>query len=145
MPIHVIKRRPDRDGAVRLLKAAALPSADLTDAHMEHFFFCGSPAAPVGLVGVEFLGRDALLRSLVVAPDLQRSGMGSALVDEAESHARSRGATAIFLLTTTAAEYFKRRGYVLSERTSAPEPIRASREFADLCPASAALLVKHLQ
>src|SRR5262245_54995653 len=85
MSSEVIARRPERAGAIRILEAAALPSADLTAAHMENFFYCGSPTGPTALVGLEFLGHDALLRSLVVAPAQRRSGMGSALVEKAEA------------------------------------------------------------
>lgn len=144
MPEHHIERWPGREAAVRLLTSAALPSADLTDAHMEHFFYCGSDVAPLGVVGLELCGPDALLRSLAVSSVQQRAGLGSALVDQAERYARSHGVRSIFLLTTTAESFFKKRGYVPTERATAPEAIRASREFADLCPASSAFLVKHL-
>ena len=33
---------------------------------MEDFFYCGDARAPFGVVGLEFLGSDALLRSLAV-------------------------------------------------------------------------------
>jgi amino-acid N-acetyltransferase len=144
MARHVIERRPTHVGAARLLESAELPTADLTDAHMEHFFYSGSADAPSGLVGVEFCGDDALLRSLAVTPDRRAAGLGSALVDHAEGHARARGARAVFLLTTTAEDFFMHRGYVRAERASAPEAIRMSREFAEICPASSAFLVKHL-
>jgi len=144
MSIRIIESSPERAGAIRLLEAAELPTSDLTDAHMADFFYSGSSAAPNGLVGVEFLETDALLRSLVVVPDQRGSGLGSALVERAESHARARGARAIFLLTTTAERFFRSRGYVPADRASAPEAVRTSREFADLCPASSAFLVKHL-
>lgn len=144
MTDHVIEKRPARVGAARLLEAAALPTSDLTDAHMDDFFYCGSPVAPVGLVGLEFRGSDALLRSLAVASERRGSGLGSALVDAAEAHARARGARSIFLLTTTAEDFFKSRGYAPADRATAPDTIRTSREFADLCPASSAFLVKHL-
>jgi amino-acid N-acetyltransferase len=141
---HIIERGPDRAGAMRLLQAADLPTADLTDAHMADFFYSGPSAAPFGVVGVEFRGSHALLRSLAVASDKRGSGLGSALVEKAESHARARGARSIFLLTTTAEGFFKSRRYVPADRATAPDAIRASREFADLCPASSAFLVKHL-
>ncbi|HEY7379465.1 MAG TPA: arsenic resistance N-acetyltransferase ArsN2 [Steroidobacteraceae bacterium] len=139
-----ISRHPAREAAVALLEAAELPCADLTDAHMEHFFYSGPAPAPFGLVGLEFHGANALLRSLVVAPPQRSSGLGAALVAHAEAHARARGARSIFLLTTTAEAFFKRRGYVLAAREAAPEEIRATREFAEICPASSAFLCKTL-
>jgi N-acetylglutamate synthase-like GNAT family acetyltransferase len=145
MSTPMIQSSPERAGAIRLLEASELPVSDLTDAHMADFFYAGSSGAPVGLVGLEFRGEDALLRSLAVALESRGSGLGSALVEKAESHARARGARAIFLLTTTAERFFKRRGYQPADRATAPEAIRTSREFADLCPASSAFLVKYLE
>jgi amino-acid N-acetyltransferase len=144
MKAATIRARPPRATAAGLLEAADLPSADLTDAHMDHFFFCGSPEAPIGLVGIEPCGASALLRSLVVKPDTRATGLGTALVEHAEMHARALGVKSIYLLTTTAAAFFARRGYVAAARQSAPAEIRATREFADICPASSAFMVKHL-
>ena len=87
-----IRTKPSRTAAVALLDAAALPSSDLTDEHMEHFFFCGSSQAPTAMVGIELCGTSALLRSLVVHPDLRLTGLGKTLVGHAEAHARARGA-----------------------------------------------------
>ena len=139
-----ILRAPTRAAAETLLKAAALPTADLTDAHMEHFFYVGPPGSPSGLVGIEVCGDVALLRSLAVADSCRSTGLGSALVTHAEDHARAVGARALYLLTTTAEEFFRRRGYISAPRASAPAAIRQSREFADICPASSAFMVKHL-
>jgi amino-acid N-acetyltransferase len=144
METAMIHARPLRRAATALLDAADLPSADLTDGHMEHFFFCGDPVAPIGLVGIELCGPNALLRSLVVKPETRATGVGSALVEHAEAHARALGAKSMYLLTTTAAGFFERRGYVAAARASAPAEIRATREFADICPASSALMVKQL-
>jgi amino-acid N-acetyltransferase len=144
MASHPIHPQPSRRAAVALLEAAGLPVADLTDAHMQHFFYCGPTSALTGLVGVEFRGGDALLRSLAVLPDRRSTGLGAALVAHAEGHARSRGARSIFLLTTTAEEYFRRHGYRSISRDEAPSEIRSTREFADICPASSAFMVKTL-
>lgn len=144
METLAISAKPARTVAASLLEAAGLPASDLTDAHMEHFFYCGPAMAPSGLVGLELSGPDALLRSLVVAADRRSAGLGSALVDHAESYARACGARSIFLPTTTAEAFFSRRGYVAAARESAPAAIRATCELADICPASSAFLVKQL-
>jgi amino-acid N-acetyltransferase len=141
LPIH---RSPTRVAAEGLLKAAALPTADLTDAHMKDFFYCGPSASPVGLVGIEMCGDCALLRSLAVAEASRSGGLGRALVARAEDHARASGARSLYLLTTTAESFFRRLGYLTASRDSAPPAIRQSREFADLCPASSAFMIKHL-
>jgi len=135
---------PTRSGAARVLESAGLPTSDLDGAQLQHFFFIGTAAVPIGLVGLELCGEHALLRSLVVAPSARAGGAGTALVVHAEAHARSRGARDVYLLTTTAEDFFTHRGYVRIGREAAPEPIRSTREFADICPANSALMVKHL-
>jgi amino-acid N-acetyltransferase len=137
-----ITSKPSKAAVAALLDAADLPSADLTDAHMEHFFFCGPAAAPTALVGVELCGSSALLRSLVVRPEQRSAGVGAALVEHVETYARSRGVRAMYLLTTTAETFFARRGYASTNRASAPPEIAATREFAGICPASSAFMVK---
>lgn len=140
-----IKARPSLQAAATMLESAQLPSADLSESHLEHFFFSGPPQTPTGLVGLELCGPDVLLRSLVVDPRARASGLGSALLARAEAHARAHGARAVYLLTTTAEAFFARRGYARVGREAAPQGIRTTREFADICPASSAFMVKQLQ
>ena len=142
--VHAIQARPTLEGAVRLLQSVSLPFEDLTAAHLDNFFFAGAASAPHGLVGLEVYGRNALLRSLAVSPSFRGTGLGTALTDHAERYAHSQGVTSIFLLTTTAEVFFARRGYVSADRAIAPNDIRATRELAQLCPASSAFLVKNL-
>ena len=144
MSAEIIRSHPPKPVAIALLDAAGLPVSDLTDAHLEHFFYCGPPHAATGMVGVEFCGRDALLRSLVVAPAHRGTGLGASLGQHAEAYARSRGSRYVYLLTTTAEDLFNRHGYAAADRATAPEAIRATREFSDICPASSAFLVKLL-
>ncbi|MEX0735418.1 MAG: arsenic resistance N-acetyltransferase ArsN2 [Steroidobacteraceae bacterium] len=139
-----IAQRPSRTAIIALLEGANLPTVDLTDGHLEHFFFLGARTAPFGLVGLEIHGRDALLRSLVVASDFRAAGAGSALVEHAEGYARTRSVDAIYLLTTTAEPFFAHRGYGRIEHGEAPASIRSTREYSDICPTSSALMVKHL-
>jgi amino-acid N-acetyltransferase len=139
-----IHAHPPLAAAAALLAAARLPTEDLTEEHCEHFFYCGTATAPVGLVGLELFGDTALLRSLVVAPEQRSRALGSTLVEHAERHARAAGARTLYLLTTTAGEFFARRGYRRIERATAPAAIRNTREFASLCPASSAFMCKSL-
>jgi amino-acid N-acetyltransferase len=139
-----IHRGPLLTEVVRLLESAALPTVDLIDEHMRDFFYAGPANAPVGVVGLQFHGTDALLRSLVVTNAHRTQGLGGRLVEYAEQCARERGAATIYLLTTTAEPFFRSRGYVLTARETAPAAIRSTPEFAGLCPASSAFLSKRL-
>lgn len=141
----MIRGRPPRSTAVALLQAQGLPVSDITDEHLEHFFFVGSDGSPTGLVGLELYGTDALLRSLVVAENARSKGLGSTLVDHAEQYSASKGVRSIYLLTTTAEAFFKRLGYERVERSKAPPSIARTREFAGLCPASSAFMLKFLK
>jgi amino-acid N-acetyltransferase len=127
-----------------LLQAQGLPVSDITDEHLEHFFFIGSDRLPTGLVGIEIYGADALLRSLVVAETARTQGLGAALVQRAEEYATSHNVAAMYLLTNRAEIFFERRGYRRVDRTQAPRAIQSSPEFASLCPASSALMLKQL-
>ena len=135
---------PTRSGAERLLASTDLPTSDLSDVLLQDFFYIGTAAQPTGLVGLELYGECALVRSLVVAMSARARGAGSTLLEHAESHARSQGVRSLYLLTTTAEKFFGRRGYTRVPRESAPQSIRSTREFADICPASSAFMVKHL-
>jgi amino-acid N-acetyltransferase len=135
---------PSLSLASQLLSAAELPTSDLTEEHCRHFFFMGSPESPAGLVGLELFGDVALLRSLVVAPGARRGGAGTELVTHAEEHARRQGVRVLYLLTTTAEGFFAKRGYARAARDAAPAAIRATREFAGICPASSAFMCKQL-
>jgi amino-acid N-acetyltransferase len=66
------------------------------------------------------------------------------LTDHAEHYAASMGVRSIYLLTTTAEPFFKRLGYERIERSQAPCSMQQTREFASLCPASSAFMVKAL-
>ncbi len=127
-----------------MLQSANLPTADLTAAHCEHFFYSGPAEAPTGIVGVEVYGDVALLRSLVGAPGRRGSGEGSALLEHAEQYARASGASTLYLLTTTAENFFAKHGYGRVSRDAAPAAIRATREFAGICPASSAFMRREL-
>ena len=126
-----------------LLAEAGLPTADLSE-ELEHFFACGVPGNPAGVVGLELYGSHAILRSLAVSPGVRRRGCGKELVAAAERYARAHEVGTMFLLTETARGFFEALGYRLTDRNKAPEAIRESREFAELCPASAAFMSKTL-
>jgi amino-acid N-acetyltransferase len=139
-----VEQRPALAGVIALLTSAQLPTGDLTDAHCEHFFFTGTRGSPTALVGLELFDGVALLRSLVVSQPARGFGAGSALVRHAEAYARDGGVHTIYLLTTTAETFFERRGFVRTDRASAPPAIRATREFSGICPASSTFMSRTL-
>jgi amino-acid N-acetyltransferase len=139
-----IRERPPHLSAVALLEAEGLPASDLTESHLEHFFFTCTDGAPSALVGLEIFGEAALLRSLVVSAAARTQGLGSALLLHAEEYAAAQRVRALYLLTTTAETYFENRGYKRIDRAEAPLAINSTREFASLCPSSSAFMIKRL-
>lgn len=131
------------DPLKRALEAVGLPTDDLLE-HGRRFFGLSDDAGPIGFVGLEGSGADRLLRSLVVLPERERQGYGGLLVAHAERFAWQDGTERLHLLTQTAADFFRRRGYQQADRGSAPSAIAATAQFASLCPASATYLVKDL-
>jgi amino-acid N-acetyltransferase len=137
-----IHRRPPEAAARRLLAECHLPVSDLEPRHFENFLACGDKNAPQGIVGLELHGPVALLRSLAVEEKARGKGCGRELVAEAERYAWSQGVKEIYLLTNTAERFFSALGYGRTERESAPEEIRATKEFSTLCPSDSVFMVK---
>ncbi|HKW15218.1 MAG TPA: arsenic resistance N-acetyltransferase ArsN2 [Candidatus Krumholzibacteria bacterium] len=94
----------------------------------------------VGVAGIEVHGSHGLLRSLAVAPSRRDAGLGAELVRNRIHWARQQGIESIYLLTTTAAEFFARHGFAVASRDEAPDEIRASREFSEMCPSTAVFM-----
>ncbi|MEM1249953.1 MAG: arsenic resistance N-acetyltransferase ArsN2 [Acidobacteriota bacterium] len=127
-----------------LLRAVDLPVDDLEELDLRHCLRCGSEDDPRGVVGLELYGEQGLLRSLAVRPAARGHGCGVALVVAAERHAAIHGVRTLHLLTETAEGFFRGLGYEPCQRSDAPEAIRRTRQFAGLCPESAAFLSKSL-
>lgn len=139
-----IFHRPPESRSRQLLVECDLPTSDLKSHHFAHFLGCGTAEALQGIVGLEIYGSVALLRSLAVAKEARGSGCGQALVTGAENYAKEKGVRELYLLTATAERFFARLGYAAAERDTAPEQIKCTNEFSDLCPDSAAFMMKKL-
>ena len=127
-----------------LLKDCGLPVSDLAPDSPPLFFGVRSGDGLVAVVGLEIFGAVGLLRSLAVAPGHRGRGLGRALAAFVEDFAAGLGVERLFLLTTTAEAFFARLGYGPTPRESAPEAIRATAQFAALCPASSAFMAKRV-
>ena len=90
------------------------------------------------------LGPDGLLRSVAVADDWRRRGLGGALTDEVVARSVREGLAAVYLLTETAESFFPRHGFVRIERDAASDAVKQSAEFSELCPSSSVAMVRQL-
>ena len=106
----------------------------------QEFIVAVSGGQIVGCGALETFAGAALLRSLAVAAQHRGAGLGGDLYERLIARARALGLTRLFLLTTTAAAYFARRGFEPVDRATAPAPMTKSAQFASLCPSTAACM-----
>jgi N-acetylglutamate synthase-like GNAT family acetyltransferase len=103
------------------------------------------PAARVvGAGAVQPLGGDGLLRSVIVTGALRGQGLGARIVEALEANAIAQGLAALYLLTADAPGFFESLGYRRIARADAPAAVRASAQFASICPASAVCMARAL-
>lgn len=129
----------DYPAVAGLLEAAGLPTEGLPPS-LADFVVAAADDGLVGAVGLEVYGPAALLRSAVVADRARGRGLGAALVDRLLEHARARGVRQVYLLTTTAEDWFPRFGFTRIERHAVPPALHASAEFRGACPESATVM-----
>lgn len=122
-----------------LLLANKLP-LDGACEHFSAYLLAISNGEVVGSAGVEAYGTLALMRSVAVAPGLQKQGIGRMLVERLIGEAQLRGASALYLLTVTAPEYFAQFGFKRAKVGEAPAALQASAELQGACPAFAAFM-----
>lgn len=141
---------PEDFAAVRgLLTENDLVHEDLSPEHMAAFVVIpakGSFSALLAVAGVEIFSDidEGLLRSVAVAPSLRGQGVGKNLVATVEKRAAVLGVHRLWLLTTTAPDFFRELGYADALREHAPGAVQQSGEFKSLCPASAICLCKSI-
>jgi amino-acid N-acetyltransferase len=127
-----------------LLEASSLPTVGVAES-LDGFLVGEDNGEIVGVVGVETCCREyALLRSTAVAPSWRGRGLGRKLVERAIAEAEGRGVNAMYLLTTTAEQYFPSFGFSKITRDEVPDEVKATEEFREACPASATVMAKQL-
>jgi N-acetylglutamate synthase-like GNAT family acetyltransferase len=129
----------DRGGVSELLTGAGLPLDGLSE-KLEHFLVAEADGRIVAAAGLEQYDDSVLLRSVVVDASHRGTGIGARLSDAALVLARDLGARDAYLLTDTAEDFFRRRGFEVIDRREVPDGIRNSVEFAVACPESAIVM-----
>ena len=94
----------------------------------------------IGCAALELYPSGALLRSVAVAESRRGEGIGRQLTDAALVLARTHGSHAVFLLTTTAGEFFPRFGFEPVDRADVPADVKRSVEFTSACPSTALVM-----
>ena len=137
--------RPQDETAIKqFLEANELLHQDIEPTDLKHFLMARDSSAMIGLVGLEIQGGLALLRSLAVNEGYRNRGLATLLIEKIEDYARSLKISTLYLLTMTAEDFFQKRDYQRTARETAPTGIQETAEFKELCPATAAFMVKNI-
>jgi len=136
-------RAEDIEAVRALLLAARLPDDGLEEQFGSAYAVAALAGGElVGAAGIEAYGAAGLLRSVVVAEAWRGTGLGRRMVADRLAWAEGRGLSEVYLLTSTAADFFARLGFSRIARDDVPAPVRASREFASVCPLSATVMTR---
>jgi len=129
-------RGSDLPAVRRLLAGAGLP-LDGVEESFDGFLVASREGVVLACIGLERFGGFGLLRSAAVRARSRGRGIGATLARRLIGAAEASGVREIYLLTTTAADYFPRFGFERVDRGEVPAPVRASAEFRGACPDSA--------
>ena len=127
----------DRAAVVALLTEAKLPIDGLDQHFGPAYVVAEVEHETVAVEGVERYHSAGLLRSALVKPPWRGLGLGQRQTLDRIRWARAAGVHELWLLTTTAVDYFPRFGFVPADREAAPAAVKDSVEFRTACPASA--------
>jgi len=135
-------RDHDRADLEALLASAGLPIDGVEDQFPAAYVVARREGHIVGVAALEVHGAHGLLRSVAVDASERGTGLGIALTAERLATARHAGLDAVYLLTDTAADFYRRFGFGAIPRAEVPPAIAASREFStSMCPTSASCMI----
>lgn len=142
LALSIAKSDAERKDAIRLLASHHLPTDDIDDDKI--LYLLKKEGKVIGTAGLELFDACALLRSVSVIKEAHGKGYGKRINDQLEAYAKESGIQCLYLLTTTAAGFFEKQGYVSIQREAVPEVIQQTAEFRSLCPATAVVMQKKL-
>ena len=106
----------DLPKVLSLLKDSGLPCDGVVDYFPGAYLVARSDDSLLAVAGLEPYRAAGLLRSVAVSPKARGAGLGKALVEALLRKAHDHGLRQSFLLTTTAADYFRRLGFIDTNR-----------------------------
>lgn len=137
-----VELRPARSGDLEEVRALAarceLPVDGVADQFPDAYVVAKRGDVLVGAAGLEVHGNAGVLRSVVVAPRERGTGLGVALTADRVVAARAQRLDAVYLLTTTAADFYDRFGFRPFSRADVPEAVATCPELASVRPSTAA-------
>jgi amino-acid N-acetyltransferase len=132
----------ERLQAIAILQQQNLPTSDIDEDKLLYLLMNGETV--IGTAGLEIFEDCALLRSVSVIKEEQGKGYGRIINEAIENYAKESGINCLYLLTTTAKNFFDKQGYCVINREDAPASVQQTAEFTSLCPASAVIMKKRI-
>jgi len=126
----------DLPDILALLERSKLPVDGLAE-HLAAALVARTADGIAGCAAVEIYGTAGLLRSVAVDPGRRGAGLGHRLTAAALDLALARGVRSVYLLTTTAGDFFPRFGFTRIDRKEMDAALEQSAELRGACPASA--------
>lgn len=135
-----LKTAKELESLKNFLQVNQLPADDLHLKDSVLLTYYNGVDQLVGSGGLEFYGDKALLRSLAVSPELRGQQLGKQIVHDLLQRAGAAGMKEVYLLTQTAFYFFQKLGFSEVQRDIVPDEIKASSEFAHICPSTAQVM-----
>lgn len=131
----------DHTSITALLESYNLPVSDLKTAPVV-FYGIKKGKQLIAIGALEIIKPVALLRSVAVRSDHQKTGLGKRITTFLEKQAKELNIQRLYLLTTTAGSFFRQLNYREISRDLCPSEIRLTSEYSALCPSSAVCFYK---
>lgn len=126
------------------ISGCGLHTQDLTSEKLRDFLAARKGDHIIGIIGIEILGKNAMIRSLCVTEKHRGQGVAGNLLSSIERYALSRQAKMLYLLTVTSEIFFAERGYEKMDFKDVPEDIRSTDAFSRMCTSDAICMQKRL-
>jgi N-acetylglutamate synthase-like GNAT family acetyltransferase/protein-tyrosine-phosphatase len=131
----------DMDAIRRLLVAALLPSGDV-DGPNQRYIVARQDGKVVGCAGLETFGQDGQLRSMAVHWTSRNTGLGTSLHGRLLFEALQAGVRNLYVVTTTASDFFSRQGYRKVQAADVPAGVVGSEEYETFVPGGGVVMAR---
>ncbi|NOT92546.1 arsenic resistance N-acetyltransferase ArsN2 [Ferruginibacter sp.] len=140
--LKIVVNEEEKQEVITLLQQEQLPVLDIDDDKV--LYLLKNTDQTIGTVGLEIFEDCALLRSVSIIKEEQGKGYGKFINQEIEKYVKDAGINCLYLLTTTAKDFFDKQGYCVINREEAPLSVQRTAEFSSLCPSSAVVMKKKI-
>lgn len=140
MNCRVVNSQHSLDEILELLRVCKLPYKDIRLENSLFVSYYDDSREIIGSGGLEFYSPYALLRSVAVRESERGRSIGKHIVNDLIDRAKKNGVHEVYLLTETAHDFFLNWGFRDVGRENVPGKIKASPEFASVCPSSAMVM-----